>query len=132
LSLSRRFCYHREQALSAVAPCCEAPVNLRRYPRFPVRLSSVVTGPTSDESAGMTVNLSKQGCLIEADSQLETGMLVTLRINVPGEASPIRIERATVRWNLVGKMGLGFLAVDSSEQRRLDQLLERMNRDQST
>jgi hypothetical protein len=105
-------------------------MNLRRHERFPVRLSSIVTGPTSDESMGMTVNLSKQGCLIETASQLETGILVTLRIHVPGDALPIHIARATVRWNLVGKIGIGFLAVDPSEQQRLDQLLERLDQDQ--
>ena len=107
-------------------------MNLRRYQRFPVRLSSVVTGPMADESVGMTVNLSKQGCLLEMARQVDTGMAVSLRITVPGEAAPIHIAQGTVRWNLVGKIGVGFIKVDPSEQARLDRLLERMNQDQPT
>ena len=105
-------------------------MNLRHHQRFPVRLQSMVIGPPSVASVGMTVNLSKLGCLIESASKVEPGMAVTLRINVPGDASPIHIAQATVRWNLVGKIGLGFIAVAPSEQARLDQLLERMNYDQ--
>jgi hypothetical protein len=90
-------------------------MNLRRHQRFPVSLQSMVTGLTSVESVGMTVNLSKLGCLIESASQVEPGMDVTLRINVPGDASPIHIAQATVRRNLVGKIGLGFITVAPSE-----------------
>lgn len=103
-------------------------MNLRRYQRFPVRLSSVVTDPKFDESVAMTVNLSKQGCLLEIARQLETGMPVSLRIDLPGESSPIHIAQATVRWSLVGTVGLGFTKVEPSEQARLDQLLDRMNK----
>jgi PilZ domain len=107
-------------------------MNLRRHQRFPIRLSGVVTGPMSDESVGMTVNLSRQGCLIETICHVNTGDVVNLRIDVPGDASPILITQATVRWNLVGMIGVGFIKVDPSEQARLDQLLERMNHDQQT
>jgi hypothetical protein len=105
-------------------------MNLRRHHRYPIRLSSVVTGPTSDESMGMTVNLSKQGSLIEIPRKVDTGMAVSLRITLPGDAVPIHIAKATVRWNLVGMIGLGFIKVDPSEQARLDQLIDRMDHDQ--
>ena len=105
-------------------------MNLRRHHRYPIRLSSVVTGPMSDESVGMNVNLSKQGSLIEISRRVDTGMAVSLRITVPGDPLPIHIAQATVRWNLVGMMGVGFIKVDPSEQARLDQLIDRMNQDQ--
>lgn len=104
-------------------------MNLRRFQRFPVRLSSVLTDPKFDESVAMTVNLSKQGCLLEIDRQLDTGMPVSVRIDLPGESSPIYIAQATVRWSLVGNVGLGFTKVDPSEQARLDKLLDRVNRE---
>lgn len=107
-------------------------MNLRRHQRFPVHMQSVVTGPTSSDSAGLTVNLSKQGCLIETASQVDPGTAVTLRINVPNDAAPIHIARAVIQWNLVGNVGLSFITVAPSEQARLDQLLERMSQDRQT
>jgi len=58
-------------------------MNLRRHHRYPIRLSSVVTGPMSDESVGMTVNLLKQGSLIEIPKKVHTEMAVSLRITLP-------------------------------------------------
>lgn len=91
------------------------PMNLGRYQRFRVRLSSVVNGAMSDQSAAMTVNLSKQGCLLEIARRLDTEMPVSLRIILPAKELPIHIEQATVLWSLVGSIGLGFMKVDPSE-----------------
>ncbi len=102
-------------------------MDLRRHQRFPIRLSGTVTGSSFNEAAGMTVNLSRQGCLLEIASPVNTGDVVSLHISLPAGESPIHIDQATVRWNLVGKIGLGFTAVAPSQQARLDQLLAQWN-----
>lgn len=105
-------------------------MDLRRDKRFPVSLFTVVIGSTFGESSGIAVNVSRQGCLIDASSRVNVGDVVDVRLAVPGEASPIHIQRAAVRWNLVGKIGVGFITVAPAEQARLDQLLARMEQGQ--
>ncbi len=99
-------------------------MDLRREKRFPVHFNSAFTGPTAGDLAGTALDLSKKGCLIETASQVYAGMSITLRIDVPGAVSPIRIEKAAVRWNRGGKVGVGFITVAPPDQERLDLLLK--------
>ena len=105
---------------------------LRLHKRFPVHFHSAFTGPKLAESVGTILNLSKQGCLIEIASQVYTGMHITLHMDVPGAVSAIHIERAAMRWNRGGEIGVGFITVAPPNQKRVDELLERMNQNQQT
>jgi hypothetical protein len=100
--------------------------DLRRPQRFPVHFHGVLSGPKLDELAGTILNLSERGCLIATTSQVYAGIQVTLRIDIPDEASPIHIEQAAVRWNRHGQLGVGFIALAGPHQERLDQLLKRI------
>jgi len=101
-------------------------MDLRRHQRFPAHIEGVLSGPHRGEWVGTIVNLSKGGCLVETDGQVYSGMHVSLRLDVPGEASPILIARAAVRWNRKREIGVGFISVDPPHQERLDQILERL------
>ena len=101
-------------------------MDLRRYQRFPVRLQSVLSGSSRNEWAGTIVDLSKGGCRIETNAQVFAGMQVSLRFDVVGEASPILVARAGVRWNRPNLVGVGFISVESPQQERLNHLLERL------
>lgn len=104
-------------------------MDLRREQRFPVHFQSVLSGQPRGETIGTITNLSKSGCRAKTDSQAHTGMQVSLRFDVPGETSPICIERAAVRWNRGGELGVGFITVAVPHQERLDQLLKRLKQD---
>ena len=69
------------------------------------------------------MNLSVSGCCVHTDSQVYTGIQLALSLHVPVEASPIHIEMAAVRWSSERELGVGFIAVASSYQERLDQFL---------
>lgn len=101
-------------------------MDLRRHQRFPVHFHSTLSGLQRGDWTGTIVNLSKGGCQVETKSQVYSGMHVSLRLDVPGDPSPLRIERAAVRWNRGGAIGVGFLTVSPPEQERLDQLLARL------
>ena len=103
-------------------------MDLRRYPRFPVRFQSALSGSSRNEWAGTIVDLSKGGCRIETNAQVYAGMQVLLRIDMAGEESPILIARAGIRWNRPNLVGVGFISVESPHRERLDQLLERLKR----
>jgi hypothetical protein len=107
-------------------------MDLRRHQRFPVHFHSLLSGPKLSESAGTIVNLSEGGCCVETDSQVYTGIQLALRLHVPGEESPIRIEQAAVRWNRGREIGVGFITMASPHKERLEQLLERLKQDKRT
>ena len=101
-------------------------MDLRRHQRFPVHFQSVLSGQPRGELVGTLMNLSKSGCRAKTDSKVYSGMQVSLRFDVPGEPSPICIDRAAVRWNREGELGVGFITIAAPQQERLDQLLKRL------
>lgn len=101
-------------------------MDLRRHQRFPVRLQGKLGGPHREEWVGTVTNLSKEGCLIETNSQVYAGMKVSLRLDVVGETSPILITQAAVRWNRGDKVGVGFITVATPDRQRLDSVIERL------
>jgi len=104
-------------------------MDLRRQQRFQVRFRSVLSGSRQGELAGTVMNLSKGGCLIETDGQVYSGMQISLRLDVPSEASPLVVERAAVRWSRGRSVGVGFITVASPHKERLDQLLSQLKDD---
>jgi len=78
---------------------------------------------------GTLMNLSKSGCRAKTDGKAYSGMQVSLRFDVPGEPSPICIDRGAVRWNREGELGVGFITVALPQQERLDQLLKRLKQE---
>ena len=104
-------------------------MDLRRHQRFPVHFQSVLSGQPRGEVIGTLINLSKSGCRAKTDSKVYSGMQVSLRFDVPGEPSPICIDRAAVRWSREGELGVGFITVAPPHQERLDQLLTRLKQD---
>ncbi|HEY6974109.1 MAG TPA: PilZ domain-containing protein [Nitrospiraceae bacterium] len=105
-------------------------MDLRRHQRFPVHFHSVLSGPKLSESAGTIVNLSEGGCCVETDSQVYTGIQLALRLHVPGDETPIRIEQAAVRWTRGHELGVGFITITPPHKERLDQFLQRLKREQ--
>jgi PilZ domain len=98
-------------------------MDLRRQKRFSVKLQSIMTGSPRKEWAGVVMNLSKTGCLIECDAQVYAGMSVAIRIEVPAGAAPLLIERAAVRWSRGRQVGVSFVSIAQPQQERLNQLL---------
>lgn len=101
-------------------------MDLRRHQRFPVHFQSVLSGQPRGELVGTLMNLSKSGCRAKTDSKVYSGMQVSLCFDVPGEPSPICIDRAAVRWSREGELGVGFITVAVPQQERLDELLKRL------
>ena len=107
-------------------------MDLRRHHRFPVHFQSVFSGPKLNESFGTIVNLSEGGCRIQTDTQVYAGIQLTLRLHVQNEDAPITIEQATVYWNGVGEIGMGFITIAPPDRKRLSHLIERLQKEQKT
>ena len=94
----------------------------RRTRRHTVLLPVEVDG--KKDLKGLTSDLSLGGCRITSNLAVRSGQHLTLRLHLPGQESPIVVERAAVRW-VVGKdFGLQFMLLVSSERERLEGLLQ--------
>lgn len=98
----------------------------RKYPRFPVSLSSTLMHKNQFRHAGSVRNLSAKGCLVESIISPFTGMQLTVHLHIPGQSQPISIDNATVRWSGSAGIGLEFLTIASPQQDRLDQMIQQL------
>jgi hypothetical protein len=107
-------------------------MELRHHQRFPVHFHTVLSGPQLSESVGTVVNLSERGCQIETDSQVFAGIQLALGLHLPGEDSPLSIEKAVVCWNRERAIGVGFITLAPPQQERLSHLITRLKKEQKT
>ena len=72
---------------------------------------------------GLTHDLSLEGCRISGNLAVRRGQHLALWLHVPGEGSPIEVERARVRWTQKKDCGLQFMSLSSVGPVRLGELL---------
>ena len=72
----------------------------------------------------LTNDLSLGGCSINGSLAVRHGQYLPLRLHLPGNESPIVVQRAAVRW--VGEKGFGleFMSMPFDERERLGELLQ--------
>ena len=75
---------------------------------------------------GSIRDLSMKGCRVHSMITPFTGMQVSILLHLPGEANPITIENAAIRW--VGSAGIGveFLIVAKPDQDRLNRVIQQL------
>ena len=98
----------------------------RKYPRFPVSLSSTLVHKDQFRHAGSVRDLSAKGCRVDSIIRPFTGMQLTVQLHIPGESHPILINNATVRWTGSAGIGLEFLTVAPAHQDRLDRMIQQL------
>jgi hypothetical protein len=70
------------------------------------------------------LNISPAGCRAESDVNVADGLEFQTLIQLPNQAPPVKIERASVRWVSGNAFGLSFILMLPSERARLRKLLE--------
>jgi hypothetical protein len=70
---------------------------LRRHSRFPVRWP-VVYGDDEFVSEGTVLDVTHICWRIAGSMLVSPGMRLTLQLQIPGKAEPVRVERAAVLW----------------------------------
>lgn len=98
----------------------------RKYPRFPVALKSTLVHTEHFRHAGSIRDLSTKGCRVDSIISPFTGMQMAVLLHVPGEAAPIAIEKAAVRWCGSAGIGMEFLTVAPPHQDRLNRMLQQL------
>lgn len=98
----------------------------RKFKRFPVSLPSTLVHKDQFRHRGSIKDLSAKGCRVDSVISPFTGMQVTVLLHVPGEANPITIENAAIRWCGSHGIGMEFLIVAQPEQDRLGRFIQRL------
>jgi PilZ domain len=76
------------------------------------------------EGDAHVTNISTGGCRAESDINLAEGLEFQVLLQLPGESSPVKIERAAVRWVTDNTFGMSFILFLPSERARLKAYLD--------
>lgn len=99
----------------------------RKFPRFLTRLSSVLVQRDKLRYDAAVCDVSIKGCRVESPIQPFTGMQLEVSLQLPGEATPIIINNAAVRWTGSHGIGIEFLTIAPPQLERLTQLITRLS-----
>jgi hypothetical protein len=100
----------------------EKEKKIRRSRRVDLRCQ---LGFSSDEIEGEAhvTNLSTGGCRAESDINMAEGLQFVVLLHLPGQ-SPLKIERASVRWVKGNTFGLSFMLFLPSGRAKLQKYLD--------
>jgi len=98
----------------------------RKFKRYPVSLNSTLVHKDQFRHKGAIRDLSTKGCRVDSLLSPFTGMQVTLLLHVPGEAAPITIENAAIRWCGSQGIGMEFLVVAQPDEARLGRIIQQL------
>jgi hypothetical protein len=75
---------------------------------------------------GSIRDISIRGCRVESLISPFTGMQISILLHVVGEANPLTIDNAAIRWCGSAGIGMEFLTVSKTEQERLDRIIQQL------
>ncbi len=90
----------------------------RRAARFPVQYTVDLLGH-HDADDGTVSDLSVGGCKVATEASVYIGMYLTLRVYLPGQQTPLKVDQAAVRWAKEQQYGLEFMSMWPEEEERL-------------
>ncbi len=95
----------------------------RRGPRFKAEFRIFFSGEDG-EGEGTLLDLSKNGCRVQSDTEAGSGSEVAAWIYPPDHDWPLKVERAVVRWSRQPEFGLEFIDMLPAQKERLRLVLE--------
>lgn len=90
----------------------------RKAQRFRLRFRIFFSGGTV-EGEGTVTDISKTGCKVECDTEVQPGIDLELHVFLPDHNWPMKVEQATVRWVRGRTFGLEFTNLRPTERERL-------------
>lgn len=94
----------------------------RKHPRFTTNFPVTFTGDTVN-GQGSALNVSREGCLVESDTQVEQGAYLAMAIHFPQRLMPLEVELAAVRWVDGRIFGVEFRYMQPDQDESLEKLL---------
>ncbi|MGQ0809954.1 MAG: PilZ domain-containing protein [Nitrospiraceae bacterium] len=79
------------------------------------------------EGEGTVLDLSKDGCRVESETYLHTGVEVEAWIYPPDHDWPLKVESAVVRWSKDNVCGIEFIKMQPAQRERLRLVMNEKN-----
>ncbi|MEQ1628459.1 MAG: PilZ domain-containing protein [Nitrospira sp.] len=99
----------------------------RKFPRYPAQISSILMQRDRLKYNAALRDVSVKGCRVESVIRPFTGMQLEVSLQLPGEATPITITNAAVRWTGSNGIGIEFLTIAPPQLERLNQLITKLS-----
>ncbi len=94
----------------------------RKYQRFDIQLLASFSG-NGAAGGGLVTNLSREGCSIASEEPVRPATSLALRLRLPEQHSPLRVDVAEVQWTGAGGFGLQFIRLRPEEQEQLHRFI---------
>ncbi len=102
----------------------------RKAPRFPVGLPLPISFAGHEVAGGGFVSsLSREGCTVVSDENVQPGTYLVLRLHLPEEYSPLKVDLAVVRWATGWGFGAEFIRLRREERERLQRLVTSLEKE---
>ena len=99
----------------------------RKFPRYPAEISSILMQRDRLKYNAALRDLSVKGCRVDSVIRPFTGMQLEVSLQLPGEAAPIIITNAAVRWTGSHGIGIEFLTIAPPQLERLTHLITQLS-----
>ncbi len=93
-------------------------MHLRYAHRYPIQCPITFSGDHL-VADGTVRNVSTGGWKVDSEQTVQRGYYFALRVLLPDQAGPMKVDLAAVRWSSGQAFGLEFLRMQPEEQARL-------------
>ncbi len=93
-------------------------MDLRYTHRYPIQCPVTFLGDHL-VGEGTVRNVSQGGWKVDSDQPVQRGHYFALRVLLPDQVVPMKVDLAAVRWSSEREFGLEFLRMQPEEQARL-------------
>ncbi len=97
-------------------------MHLRYARRFPIHCPITFLGDRL-VGDGIVRNVSRGGWEVKSDQPVQRGNYFALRVLLPDQAVPMKVDLAAVRWSSGREFGLEFIRMQPEEQDRLSRFV---------
>lgn len=94
----------------------------RRGPRYCTHCEMEYLSPQG-AGKGTLINLSREGWRIKTDQPVSRGTVLSLRVHLPDQPTPLDVDQAIVRWADSTEFGVELLSLRPDAATRLSQYL---------
>jgi hypothetical protein len=98
----------------------------RQSTRFPIIMHAVYEYTDSSSGEGVVQDVSINGCRVRSTKPAQVKAELRLQFYPAGQALPIEIQQAVVRWCGDGEFGVQFRRVEHAHEERLQQLVSEL------
>jgi hypothetical protein len=117
-----QLCGHRFQLFQWGATYRGVAEDRREYERMPAKIP-VAFDAGAIHGRGLAVDISMAGCTFHTETELAEGSVLQMRLDLPEETAPVRVEAVIIRTLRAGRVGVEFLQFESGEREGLQRFI---------